>query len=87
MEIEVRDEIKENYVLQTGDIASTRIGENTTFYIVKKESSGYRLRNLTDTDGATGYKKTLKELTNSLNLFDSYIIYPKSEYKLVLERK
>lgn len=82
MDIEVRDKKKEDYILQSGDIIES---PNLGYGIVVRQGE-HKIQAL---DGSGGYfdaQDSLKLLTYYANE-NNYKIYPKSEYKLVLERK
>lgn len=86
MDIEIRDNKKEEYILQVGDIVKIGDYGESSLTVVMKDDKRYILRNMFNIYCITGYYDSLEELTRSLDT-SIYIIYPQSEYKLVLERK
>ena len=88
MEIEIRDEIKDGYILHLGDIVRDNSGD---FYVImptldENNDRVFIARNMNYQTGLCGQCKSLEELSKKVNE-RRYPIYPKSEYKLVLERK
>ena len=82
MDIEIRYEKKQDYILQVGDIVlSPSLGAG----IVVNQGE-YKIQGLEGKRGYFDSEDSLNLLTHFANTYD-YKIYPQSEYKLVLERK
>lgn len=89
MNIRIKDEQDENYIFQLGDVVVFRNGSEREKIVVHDMAKDqYILRSITSMFGATGYHKTLDELTASVNNLEAeYTLYKASEYELVLQRK
>ena len=83
MNIEVRDKVTSDYVLKTGDIVE---GNNEFGVVFLNESNAkYAVLDLEDGSEMMDNYSSLKKLTESANSCEMKF-YPKSEYKLVLEK-
>lgn len=77
----------DNYILKLGDVVVFDYGcDQTKIVMYSDTEQKYILRGITTMYGATGWHKTLEELTASIK-DDDCTIYKASEYELVLQRK
>ena len=84
MNIEVRDKVASDYILQVGDV----VGGKNDFGLVflNKAKSIYTVVDLEDGSDMMSDYCTLEKLTESANSC-RLKFYPKSRYKLILEKK
>ena len=87
MQIKIKDKISPIYTLQIGDVVCFDNNIDTIKMVMYDTSQEkYILRGICTTFGATGYHKTLEELTESISHLKCDI-YKASEYELILQRK
>lgn len=85
MQIELKE--KESLkTLELGDIVYCKDTENY-YHVSKTHNNSYMLFHIETGYYANGTYSTLEELTEVIEDDNGYIVYPKSEYKLILIKR